>query len=41
MHEDPESAKIQSAMWYRYEDLVNWGRLIPLKMDERNEMMIL
>ncbi|MGV8019299.1 MAG: SIR2 family protein [Ignavibacteria bacterium] len=32
LHEDPESIKkSKSAMWYRYDDLIKWGRLIPVK----------
>lgn len=32
LHEDPESIKkSRSSMWHRYDDLVKWGRLIPVK----------
>lgn len=32
LHQDPESIKkSKSAMWHRYDDLVKWGRLIPIK----------
>jgi hypothetical protein len=32
LHENPESLKeSKSAMWHRYEDLIKWGRLIPIK----------
>lgn len=32
LHEDPESIKkSRSFMWHRYDDLVKWGRLIPVK----------
>ena len=32
LHEDPESIKdSKSAMWHRYDDLIKWGRLIPVK----------
>lgn len=32
LHEDPESIKkSRSFMWHRFDDLVKWGRLIPVK----------
>lgn len=32
LHENPESLKeSKSAMWHRYDDLIKWGRLIPIK----------
>lgn len=32
LHEDPESIKkSRSAMWHKYDDLVKWGKLIPVK----------
>ena len=32
LHENPESIKkSKSAMWHRYDDLIKWGRLIPIK----------
>lgn len=32
LHEDPESIKkSRSAMWHSYDNLVKWGRLIPVK----------
>ena len=32
LHENPESLrKSKSAMWHRYDDLVKWGRLIPVR----------
>lgn len=49
LHEDPESIKkSRSAMWHRYDDLVKWGRLIPInkwmsdtKLDDIKEYLIL
>lgn len=32
LHEDPESIKkSKSFMWHRYDDLIKWGRLIPVR----------